>query len=432
MGTMEWRIEAPGLVITAPGGLFLEMGRTAATSEKGEIGGILYGRRLGEGLRVEACRPVPCEHVFGSAYRLSARDLAAFATTLAAPTVELQPVGWYRSEHRDMFFSSDDQALFERFFPHPWQIALIVRWTRADPAQVGLFTRDLNGRAKFRCTVPAALPESPEPEAPSLPTGPAWQILGLHHDPFPPRLDTEFVRISTQHREAVSRLYHGVKKHAGLLLLTGAAVLGRRQILESLGDLFNQQKIEFAYLPDPPAGVDEFYSMAGTDLALPTGVTARTQVLAELAALAGSATVAIVIDEAQRLPAEVLDEIVKLLTLQNRQGPCVQVVLAGEPEFDPVGEHWSIAQRIRLKPMNAAAVIEYVTGRLHRAGAPTVELIPETHLSVIALSAKGQPLQVHHQCAASLDVLAASPRRLQSILQALSEHAPEEANREAE
>ena len=65
---------------------------------------------------------------------------------------------------------------------------------------------------------------------------PAWERLGLKHDPFPARLDTSFVRVSTQHREAVAELYYGVKKRAGLMLLTAEPGCGRREVLESLGD----------------------------------------------------------------------------------------------------------------------------------------------------------------------------------------------------
>ncbi|QOY89555.1 ExeA family protein [Paludibaculum fermentans] len=469
MGPTEWRIETPSLVIGAPAYLLAELGesamagRAAAGREIREIGGVLFGRRSPEGVRVEAYRAVTCEHAEGPGFRLSARDREGLAEVLEAASREeaisdLEPVGWYRTEYRDMFFSENDQKLYQQFFPHPWQIALILRWSKTEPVQAGVYTRDLNGRAKFRCSLLTEVPvQAPglsgvEAQAEAAPLGetrkpseatPAWESLGLTHDPFPARLDTSFVRVSTQHREAVAELYYGVKKRAGLMLLTGEPGSGRREVLESLGDLFNQQRIEFAYLLEAPKTLERFYELISYDLALPCASPSKMEVLAKLTELAArqnaaQSTLVLILDEADPMPVEVMADIGLLDHMQNRHGKLLQVILAGSPELEARLSapelrdlNLLISQRLRLHRMDEAEVAEYAEGRLQRAGAAKVGIIPAARLAVIASQSKGLPLEVHRLCGAYLEALVAgasstsSTLRLQGMLNQLRDNGAE-------
>ncbi|MGJ5819737.1 ExeA family protein [Paludibaculum fermentans] len=471
MGPTEWRIETPSLVIGAPGYLLAELGdlvmadRQTPGRESLETGGVLFGRRTLEGVRVEAYRTVACEHAEGPGFRLSPSDHEMLAQVLETACQEeaiadLEPVGWYRSEYRDMFFSERDQELYQQYFPHPWQIVLILRWSKTEPVQAGVYTRDLNGRAKFRCSVLTAVAkqdasrrdledsiapglEQPEQEE-SVENPAAWARLGLKHDPFPPRLDTSFVRVSTQHREAVAELYYGVKKRAGLMLLTGEAGTGRREVLESLGDLFNQQRIEFAFLIEAPKTLERFYELVSYDLALPCGGATKVDVLSSLTELAArqnaaQSTLVLILDEADALPAEVVADLCLLDNLQNRHGKLLQVVLAGSPELetrlaaeDLRALNLLIPQRLRLHRMDEGEVAEYAEGRLQRAGAAKQGLIPAAQLAVIASTSKGLPMEVHRLCGEFLEVLAAgssssdSALRLQSVLNRLRQDAAPE------
>ncbi len=97
-----------------------------------EVGGVLFGARLGGVVRIEARRPLACEHAFGPGFALSERDREALRTLLALPDTdralsELQPVGWYRSRTRAGLEISDrDRAIFRRHFGEPWQVFLLT------------------------------------------------------------------------------------------------------------------------------------------------------------------------------------------------------------------------------------------------------------------------------------------------------------------
>ncbi|MBN9662142.1 MAG: AAA family ATPase [Acidobacteria bacterium] len=462
----EWRIETPSLVIGAPAYLLAELGESvgadrAAGREHRETGGVLFGRRTGDGVRIEAYRSVTCEHSEGPGFRLSVRDQESLEQVLDSASQEeaiadLEPVGWYRSEHRDMFFCEHDQSLYQKYFPFPWQLVLILRWSKTEPVQAGIYTRDLNGRAKFRCSVviqpqmggqrpaEAVWEQEPQAPAPALPAPPnepepAWARLGLNHDPFPPRLDTSFVRVSTQHREAVAELYYGVKKRAGLMLLTAEPGCGRREVLESLGDLFNQQHIEFAFLLEAPKTLERFYELVSYDLALSSVSGSKVEVLSQLTELAtrqnaAQSTLVLVLDDADPLTAEVLVDVCLLDNMHNRHGKLMQVVLAGSPELEErlAGPELKelnllISHRQRLHRMDEVEMGEYVEGRMQRAGAPKEGMIPGAQLAVIAAKSKGLPLEVHRLCAEFLEALAAgtgvsasdSTLRLQSVLDQL-------------
>jgi proteasome lid subunit RPN8/RPN11 len=114
-----------------------------------EVGGVLYGRRAGEGLSIEAQRPIECEHARGPSFTLSENDLAGLERMLGlaqgAPA-GLQPLGWYHSHTRTgIGLSEEDLKLYNRFFPHPWQIALVLHPEKFGPVTAGFFFRAADG-----------------------------------------------------------------------------------------------------------------------------------------------------------------------------------------------------------------------------------------------------------------------------------------------
>jgi proteasome lid subunit RPN8/RPN11 len=116
-----------------------------------EIGGVLFGRREPDGLKVTAYRELACEHAFGPSFTLSESDCRALQVLLDTSKndpelLELQAVGWYVSHTRsELLLSEKDLRLFERFFPEAWQIALVLRPNRFDPVRAGFFFRETDG-----------------------------------------------------------------------------------------------------------------------------------------------------------------------------------------------------------------------------------------------------------------------------------------------
>jgi proteasome lid subunit RPN8/RPN11 len=143
-----------------------------------EIGGILLGC-FGDGrLRILDYRPLDCEHAMGPSFTLSERDHARLAELLAdagKSASERQPVGWYHSHTRsDIFLSEADREIHRRYFPEPWQAALVLRPHAFLPSRAAFFFPGAEGSlgetagSEF---VLEALPVQPAPRAGSAAAG---------------------------------------------------------------------------------------------------------------------------------------------------------------------------------------------------------------------------------------------------------------------
>ncbi|MGH9647847.1 MAG: hypothetical protein ACRD4E_13640 [Bryobacteraceae bacterium] len=116
-----------------------------------EVGGLLYGVREGQIVRIMAIRPVTCEHAGGPTFRLSERDRAALHEQIrqdqADPRLEdLVCLGWYVSHTRtEIALTESDQEIFSSFFAQPWQVTLVVRPSRGGNMRAGFFVREPGG-----------------------------------------------------------------------------------------------------------------------------------------------------------------------------------------------------------------------------------------------------------------------------------------------
>jgi proteasome lid subunit RPN8/RPN11 len=119
-----------------------------------EVGGILYGTRDGRTARVEAMRPIPCEHARGPAFLLSDKDRMGLNQQLAADALDphlqgMVSLGWFLSHTRsEIALSDSDLELYSIFFPAPWQVTLVVRPGRAGSMRAGFFVREADGSVR--------------------------------------------------------------------------------------------------------------------------------------------------------------------------------------------------------------------------------------------------------------------------------------------
>jgi proteasome lid subunit RPN8/RPN11 len=113
-----------------------------------EVAGLLLGTRADGKVRILAKRIAPCEHAFGPALLLSAKDEAAWSQLLASVNGShpMQAVGWYHSHTRsEICLTDEDLAVYERFFPELWQVALVVRPDHMGLMRAGFFLREADG-----------------------------------------------------------------------------------------------------------------------------------------------------------------------------------------------------------------------------------------------------------------------------------------------
>jgi proteasome lid subunit RPN8/RPN11 len=192
-----------------------------------ETGGVLFGTHGKKMVRIAAWRPIECEYAKGPSFLLSEKDQAALAGMLqswgdAEDLAGLEPVGWYRSHTRSEILLADvDLTFFNRFFPQPWQVGLIVRPASFAPARAGFFFREPGGgirtESSYREFVMLPLPQAasipPIPEVGEVPKAPEVQKAPpVTVVPEPPALPRQNARRN--------------QYAASALLLVAAAFLG--------------------------------------------------------------------------------------------------------------------------------------------------------------------------------------------------------------
>jgi proteasome lid subunit RPN8/RPN11 len=166
-----------------------------------EVGGVLFGATGPDQVTIAASRPLACEHAFGPRFVLSDRDRAAMKELLELPQTDpalvgLAPVGWYHSHTRsEIALSPRDLEIYDRYFPHPGQVALVLRPESYGSARAGFFARGRNGAVSgeayceefvIRPGRAGVAPREPEPDAAEpVPEKPAAEPA-----PVPPRAAT--------------------------------------------------------------------------------------------------------------------------------------------------------------------------------------------------------------------------------------------------
>jgi general secretion pathway protein A len=235
-------------------------------------------------------------------------------------------------------------------------------------------------------------------------------FFGLKQNPFNLSPDPAFLYRSFQHEEALANLIYGVHSRKGFIVLTGEVGTGKTTLLECLRDFLVSQRIEFGYVFNSRLTVEQFFDMIAYDLNLKCRRESKTEVLFALNELLISRanaglTTALLVDEAQNLDWNVLEEIRLLGNLETRAGKLLQIVLAGQPELDrklDAPDFRQLKQRVALRctlnPFQEADTVEYIRSRLEKAGLPEQTIFPPEILAEIHYRAQGVPRVINAIC----------------------------------
>lgn len=235
-------------------------------------------------------------------------------------------------------------------------------------------------------------------------------FFGFSESPFNLSPDPAFFYRSEQHEEALANLVYGVQARKGFIVLTGEVGTGKTTMLECLRDYLEDNFIEFAFLFNSRINADQFFEMIAYDLDLPCSRTSKTEVLFALNQLLveqaqDGRTVVLIVDEAHNLEWEVLEEIRLLGNLENRNGKLLQIIMAGQPEFDRKLDAPNLRQlkqrvvlRTNLQPFSLREAIEYMESRLEHAGMPEQNVFSEELMAEIHLRTQGIPRVINGVC----------------------------------
>ena len=205
--------------------------------------------------------------------------------------------------------------------------------------------------------------------------------FGLTDNPFAITPDPRFLFLSARHTEALAHLLYGVTESGGFIQLTGEVGTGKttlvRTLLEKLPD-----NVDAALIINPRVSVLEFLRSICRELDIDWKQNQTPQDLIDtlnahlLKAHEKGRRVVLIVDEAQGLSADVLEQVRLLTNLETREQKLLQIILVGQPELRELlarTELRQLAQRItgryHLTPLSAPEAHAYVNHRLTVSGA---------------------------------------------------------------
>src|SRR5689334_15360643 len=205
-------------------------------------------------------------------------------------------------------------------------------------------------------------------------------FFGFREKPFNLTPDPKFLYLNASYREALAALHYGVVDRKGFVSLIGEAGTGKTTLLRRLLSEIPRETRSVLVI-NPAIGFEEMLRFILSDLGRPPDAGATKLDMLEvlnvelLDTLARGGNVVVLIDEAQDLTIPVLEELRLLSNLETAKEKILQLVLAGQPEFDALlarPEIRQLRQRIsvsaRLRPLARSEVEAYVGARIKAAG----------------------------------------------------------------
>ncbi len=234
--------------------------------------------------------------------------------------------------------------------------------------------------------------------------------FGLAETPFSIAPDPRYLFMSEGHREALAHLVYGVKSDGGFVLLTGEVGTGKTTVCRCLLAQLSEDT-EVAFIINPKVTAVELLATICDELeiqvdhehgSIKTLVDAINHYL--LNANRDGTRVLLIIDEAQNLTPEVLEQVRLLTNLETDRRKLLQIILLGQPELNELLERPELRQlsqritaRYHIEPLNRIETRAYIKHRLRIAGHDD-NPFPDALLTTIHRLSRGIPRLINVIC----------------------------------
>jgi len=233
--------------------------------------------------------------------------------------------------------------------------------------------------------------------------------FGLQTAPFELTPDPARLVLTDQHQEALSTLEYAFTEGKGLTVLTGEAGTGKTTIVRAALGRASRDMVGVT-LYNPALTRSEFLEFLALSFELSDqAVTSKTRLVRELGTrlerlAADGRRCTLVVDEAQSVTVELLEEIRLLGNLETTERKLLPIVLVGQPELrDRLNQpdlrqlKQRVALRCELGPLELSQTIEYVATRVRRSGSDR-SLFTREALRLIQLRSGGIPRTINVIC----------------------------------
>ena len=227
--------------------------------------------------------------------------------------------------------------------------------------------------------------------------------FGLKENPFNINTDPRYLYLTEHTQNALNCLTAGIEARKGFILLTGEVGTGKTTILNKLLDSLHQQRAATAFVFNPRMTASQLFEYMIADFGIACKSRARSHLLCKLHEWlldryeSGEQTV-LVVDEAQVLSRQALEEIRLLTNLETSTQKLLQIVLAGQPEIEQIlnqRDLRQLRQRIALRAKTLPLTLEetsgYILERLRVAGNDGEEIFSAPAIEAVHRHARGIP-----------------------------------------
>ena len=231
----------------------------------------------------------------------------------------------------------------------------------------------------------------------------------LQINPFASSPDPRFLYMMPHTREALATLEYGISAHKGFIVLTGEVGTGKTTLLRRALASLDQSRVFSSFVFNPRLDVLDFLEFILSDFGIPPQNRTKSGMLIQLnrwliERFRREETCVIIVDEAQNLEWELLEEIRLLTNLETTSEKLVQIVLSGQPELEEklrAPDVRQLRQRIalwaRTHAITAEQTANYIAQRLLIAG--TAErLFADDAVAAIHRASRGIPRLINLMC----------------------------------
>ena len=236
------------------------------------------------------------------------------------------------------------------------------------------------------------------------------EFYGLRANPFNVNPDPRYLFLTRHTEEALACLTYGIQSRKGFVLLTGEVGTGKTTLINKLLEWLRLQQVATAFIFNSRLNVPQFLDYTMSDFGIPCDSRAKSQILLRLYnwlldRYRAGETAVLIVDEAQNLSDEVLEEIRMLTNLETFTEKLLQIVLVGQPELEQKLKQPQLRQlrqrltlRAKTHPLTLDETKAYVQQRLRIAGSNGQSIFEPDAVASIHRYAMGIPRVINLLC----------------------------------
>jgi general secretion pathway protein A len=236
------------------------------------------------------------------------------------------------------------------------------------------------------------------------------EFFGLRANPFNVNPDPRYLFLTRHTEEALACLTYGIQSRKGFVLLTGEVGTGKTTLINKLLEWLRAQQVPTAFIFNSRMNVPQFLDYMMADFGIPCDTRSKSQILLRLynwllERYRAGETAVLIVDEAQNLADEVLEEIRMMTNLETFTEKLLQIVLVGQTELETKLKQPNLRQlrqrltlRAKTHPLTSEETRAYIQQRLRIAGSNGQQIFDQESLAGIHRYSTGIPRVVNLIC----------------------------------